>query len=704
MNPARPASRSPHGRLWTASQLRGARLVRTTTPARIATLAGSAALIALAFAAPPARAAIPDFTWGDTEVVDTLIDPEPFSSGTNVLRPRPTGTEADSIWYVAYVKSGDVWLARRGDSGWLAPLRVTDEPHASRLPALGEADGGVRVVWEDERTGHPEIWTRSWDGAAWSAEECLSGDAIPSTRPALDIWGGIGLAAWQDEPPSDPSRVVVRLFESDVWEPAEVVSDPAWSAREPAVSVARFFGQLTVVWSDLRHGEAEIYGRSAPVASPVFAPAQRLTYIAGACERPVIVDRPCCGDWINPERLVAFENDATGVSEVWGCCYASYGADPPVPLSAQDGVPSHGPRLAGRVYDESVFGFGGWTSLYSLIWADGPAGGNQEVRLGEFQVCTQQLGVETLSLAGMGAAAVGGFNARGEVDPLAHVLAVWMELRDGVPALVAQEATTPGCTLMQPRGQLSVLLTPEGTAPNPIENFDLCNGEPGWPTGFKLEFSTALRDDLSWDLAFPRPPLTVTSNSQGYAYFPLHGGGCSQAGTAVVKVNGGAFWGWSGAKSPDVDGDCAVRDDDVAYVEGLLGSNDFCADLDGSGVVDAADVAIVQAAYGERCSQVLDAPNGSTSLDPRLRVVPNPTRGATVLRLEIRSAETVSIQILDVAGREVRRIEGLSATAGVNLFALDGRDGSGRELPAGWYLARVNRVAGALSRPFIRVE
>ncbi len=95
-----------------------------------------------------------------------------------------------------------------------------------------------------------------------------------------------------------------------------------------------------------------------------------------------------------------------------------------------------------------------------------------------------------------------------------------------------------------------------------------------------------------------------TTDASGEASLVVRGGGCSATGSVTLRGNGVWINSWTGAKSPDVNGDCKVQADDLAYVMARVGTSDFCADLDGSGTVTTADVAIVEEALGSICSQL----------------------------------------------------------------------------------------------------
>lgn len=70
--------------------------------------------------------------------------------------------------------------------------------------------------------------------------------------------------------------------------------------------------------------------------------------------------------------------------------------------------------------------------------------------------------------------------------------------------------------------------------------------------------------------------------------------------------------------------------------------------------------------------------------------VPNPFRGATSLRFAAARAGRYRLEIFDVAGRLVRRLEDESPGAELRAVAWDGADARGRPVSSGTYLCRVS--------------
>lgn len=78
---------------------------------------------------------------------------------------------------------------------------------------------------------------------------------------------------------------------------------------------------------------------------------------------------------------------------------------------------------------------------------------------------------------------------------------------------------------------------------------------------------------------------------------------------------------------------------------------------------------------------------------------PNPSRNDITLAFESFDAAPVNIEIVDAAGRRVRRTV-VAGAAGPHQWRWDGRTSSGAVATAGTYRARVYSSAGGASRPF----
>jgi flagellar hook assembly protein FlgD len=87
-----------------------------------------------------------------------------------------------------------------------------------------------------------------------------------------------------------------------------------------------------------------------------------------------------------------------------------------------------------------------------------------------------------------------------------------------------------------------------------------------------------------------------------------------------------------------------------------------------------------------------------------LRAAPNPFTGSTTLHLAGPPATSARVLIFDAVGRLVRTVwEGSLDGRGVSII-WDGRDQSGREMPAGIYLVRVESTGGEVMGRLVKTR
>jgi hypothetical protein len=307
-------------------------------------------------------------------------------------------------------------------------------------------------------------------------------------------------------------------------------------------------------------------------------------------------------------------------------------------------------------------------------------------------MCYPQPESETLPGSGGGRAAI----ACIEGDPLAGLLALWVEDRQGAPALMALRGSTVGCYREEFVPADAILLAPEGEPADSVKLIDACSGDPVAHREVGLTFSSALDAALAWDPAQPHPEIpAVETGHDGNATFRIRGGGCSEAGAvgAWCEQPLEALPIAAGARSPDVDGDCLVGGDDLAYVESRFGSDDFCADLNGSGLVDAADAAIVRLTLGDHCSDLPSAVGESAGRAAAVTLLANPCLDAAVVRCDLPAAARVSLRVVDPAGALVRDLGVRDLPAGSSTVVWDTRGSGGRRAAAGVYFLSL-RAAG----------
>jgi hypothetical protein len=635
----------------------------------------------------PAAAELAGVEWVSTETIDSPVTSTPSTAAPWIAYWR-------GHWRAVYEKSGQIWMATRGNdlADWSERVLITDPAIPSRNPHLGvwEYQHTLFVVWEDDRLGHSEVWVRRYDGSQWSTEECITGDGVASRSSSIACSGFEVYVAWEDSS-AGSFRVRGREFTSS-WGSVEEIARVPGTGREPSISCDQtWFYQA--VWTDTRTGTPQIMRRKRYLQGPWDAEV-RLT----AGRHPSVSAVECCGDIGGMEYFfVAFERQgARGADESWGLCYR-FDYMEISPISPDDGIPSVRPQASGQTFDAFVCtNQGGPDPRYYASFSDALA--PESVRNTIAGTCTTPEGTEALAPA-LSAGCGVGFR---DSNPNAEIAAASIQEVDGVPALRAQIGHLPGCTRVRVNIPPALVIGPEGNPSTVVEVRELCSTEPGGAPAadqtVRIDFGGALENAIHWDpLQVHDPWVTAMSDSGGDAVFSIRGGGCSTAGNAWVTCTGvdGGQPEWAGVKSPDVNGDCVVRPDDLRYVQRALGTSTFCADLDGSGLVDEADVAIVEAAMWDHCSDVTGLADG----DPRrggvltLAAAPNPARDRTVLRLDGEFAGPCAVRIYDAGGRIVRSLKSAGTGFGLSTsFAWDLRDEAGHRVGAGIYFARAHSL------------
>ncbi len=170
----------------------------------------------------------------------------------------------------------------------------------------------------------------------------------------------------------------------------------------------------------------------------------------------------CCGDVIGVQTLIAFENDATGVAEIWTAF-----TDSSTPwvfgmVSADDGRSSQRPQACSYSLNFTS-GMGGTVPRYPVTWTeDGVPGARSHVLGMMAGFGGLPVWVDSLTTSGLGTSGVA--VTRGWL--MAKVATVWLEEREGQTTLIAKPGEVIACSGIRPVVPSSILLTPGGTFAN----------------------------------------------------------------------------------------------------------------------------------------------------------------------------------------------------------------------------------------------
>jgi len=602
--------------------------------------------------------------WNEPEIVLAGDANIPSASGTSVIW-------ADGAWHIVFELDGGVGYAWRDLAGWHIGPMAAPAGSGARDPHVGTSGAALMVVWSAPSLSHREVYARHGMREIWDPVVPLSEDVTTSHKPVVGGEAGMTYVAWEDSS-STATDVMGRMWLSGSWGSVEQVNVVPGSAREPSIIGGPSGSGVVLAWSDGRDGTAQIYSRARGHYSWYTETSE--TSMAVDCRRPVVLSAVHF-DPGSSYLIIYFEaRGAGGAVEVW-----SVGGDGP--RSDDDGIPSHSPNIAAHAKPVSTcHGFPGGGTRAALCWIDGELGRTIRTKDSEGSLDTMTSAIPTR-------AAIGGHDGR----PRAGFLQIWVDVREGSPVLVSRGADPPGCEEHGLQAEGPVILAPAGKPSTRIRYLDLCSGE-GFADLVFLQIDPPLSGLLAWDEQ-QEPWTDGMTDSLGRVALSLRGGGCARVEGAHAWVGSYPFecrGDFEGAKSPDVNGDCRVGMDDRDYFVSRMGTDDFCADLDGSGLVDSLDLALVDATLGDACSQLAAGVKNGGAQPPGalLRADPNPAFSTT--RLHLRATRTpdsrVLVSIFDSSGRELRTMAWAKGESGA-WIEWDLRDQAGRLVPSGTYYA-----------------
>ena len=145
-------------------------------------------------------------------------------------------------------------------SPWGDDLRLTDDGAESSLSQSNarsvavDSQGHLHVVWSDNRDGNREIYYKSFDGAAWSADLRLTVADQVSTDPGIAVDGNDNLhVVWNDYRHSD-YEIYYKRFDGASWGADTRLTSASGDSRYPSIAVDGL-DRIHVVWQDKRGGE-----------------------------------------------------------------------------------------------------------------------------------------------------------------------------------------------------------------------------------------------------------------------------------------------------------------------------------------------------------------------------------------------------------------------------------------------------------------
>jgi len=172
-----------------------------------------------------------------------------------------TGARYGVCWEDDHDGNKEIYCSIVSDIGALiaSDIRITDDIHNSRYPALAWNGAQHVVAWEDDRNGNKDIYLAylSATGVVTSPNIQITFDPGNSSKPALVCTGTECGVAWEDDRHGDQEIFFAYLPAGGLIGEEVRVTNAAGDSVEP--SLVWNGSGFAASWSDNRDGNNEIY-------------------------------------------------------------------------------------------------------------------------------------------------------------------------------------------------------------------------------------------------------------------------------------------------------------------------------------------------------------------------------------------------------------------------------------------------------------
>ncbi len=209
---------------------------------------------------------------------------------------EPTSESDDASPAILQAADGTLWIvfhsyrtgnhelfyttSTDGGASWTAAEQLTNSANSDKTPAIAQTwDGQIWVTWSSYRTGHSEVYYKTYDGVSWSSDTRLTYSSNVDSGPSvLQTYDGTIWIFWSSAEESDKAT-------ADIFYQYSLDGGASWSGRiqftsdgaEDMWSSATQVDNLEVwvVWASNRTGNFELFYRTSlvgDITGPVGQP------------------------------------------------------------------------------------------------------------------------------------------------------------------------------------------------------------------------------------------------------------------------------------------------------------------------------------------------------------------------------------------------------------------------------------------------
>jgi hypothetical protein len=202
-------------------------------------------------------------TWSTPQLVSSLPDSNliPSVAACNPIRY--------CVWVNCHGDSQNILCSRWTNGAWASPVNLTMDtfPNAEPTVRCTWYYDSVAVVWASLRNGHWNLYSRFYDGTAWSPVIPVVQDSGNNRLPHVDSYRDRNnhqhlFLAWQSDMDGN-WNIMVSRFEGGSWTTPQRATRGVQTDVQPATVKGfseTYMGEIDVVWASDSLGNYEIFG------------------------------------------------------------------------------------------------------------------------------------------------------------------------------------------------------------------------------------------------------------------------------------------------------------------------------------------------------------------------------------------------------------------------------------------------------------
>ncbi len=190
-----------------------------------------------------------------------------------------------TVWEDLRTGIPQVFYKKYQDGVWSDAKQISQSPYFAVYPSVTANNGKAYIFWEDGRDKAIEIYMREIDGDSISPEQRVTDDDGYFSYGIHSASGNDGSVhiVWTDEKDGYP-QVYYKKYSNNVWSNPINISNSSTDAVSPSIYID-IWGKKHIVWADRGEDEGNIY---YIVPGDTFSHPVKVNETTIKCENPFV--------------------------------------------------------------------------------------------------------------------------------------------------------------------------------------------------------------------------------------------------------------------------------------------------------------------------------------------------------------------------------------------------------------------------------